>query len=160
MPTDRFVTRRNKLLRALRKTDAKALLVTNFTNVSYLTGFSGDDSWLLVSPNCTIRNYSNVATQSLLMMNSEFAIHQADHLAGQCIQYETELAAQLAFAWRRCFGVAMEDDLRAEMVQFVKHQTSIFQTRDTKLTAEAAHRLAVASACQAMFSSNAFLYVD
>jgi Xaa-Pro aminopeptidase len=54
MPTDRFVTRRNKLLRALHKTDAKALLVTNFTNVSYLTGFSGDDSWLLVSPNCTI----------------------------------------------------------------------------------------------------------
>ena len=26
------------------------LLVTNFTNVTYLTGFTGDDSYLLVTP--------------------------------------------------------------------------------------------------------------
>jgi Xaa-Pro aminopeptidase len=32
----------------LRKTGAEALLVTRFTNVSYLTGFTGDDSYLLV----------------------------------------------------------------------------------------------------------------
>jgi Xaa-Pro aminopeptidase len=32
----------------MKKTDVPALLVTNFTNVSYLTGFTGDDSYMLV----------------------------------------------------------------------------------------------------------------
>ena len=32
------------------KAGADALLVTNFTNVTYLTGFTGDDSYLLVRP--------------------------------------------------------------------------------------------------------------
>ncbi|MDZ7615799.1 MAG: Xaa-Pro peptidase family protein [Patescibacteria group bacterium] len=44
----RFETRRNKLRRALARAGASALLVTDFTNVTYLTGFTGDDSILLV----------------------------------------------------------------------------------------------------------------
>jgi Xaa-Pro aminopeptidase len=47
---DRYAARRDKLRKALRKTEAEALLVTNFTNVTYLTGFNGDDSYLLVRP--------------------------------------------------------------------------------------------------------------
>jgi Xaa-Pro aminopeptidase len=46
--SDRFLSRREKLRRAIKKAGADALLVTNFTNVTYLTGFTGDDSWLLV----------------------------------------------------------------------------------------------------------------
>ena len=42
------LSRRNKLRRAVQKAGADALLVTSFTNVTYLTGFSGDDSFLLV----------------------------------------------------------------------------------------------------------------
>ncbi len=45
---DRFLARRDRLRRDLKKTGAEAILVTNFTNVSYLTGFTGDDSYLLV----------------------------------------------------------------------------------------------------------------
>lgn len=45
---DRFHTRLAKLRRLLAKTSADALLITNFTNVAYLTGFTGDDSYLLV----------------------------------------------------------------------------------------------------------------
>ena len=44
----RFEERRDKLRRLLKKTGADALLVTNFVNVTYLTGFTGDDSYLLV----------------------------------------------------------------------------------------------------------------
>ena len=44
----RHAERRDKLRRLLKKTGADALLVTNFTNVTYLTGFTGDDSYLLV----------------------------------------------------------------------------------------------------------------
>jgi len=47
---DRFQLRRTRLRKLLRAAEAKALLVTSFTNVTYLTGFSGDDSYLLVMP--------------------------------------------------------------------------------------------------------------
>ncbi len=46
----RFESRRDKLRRLIKKSDSDALLVTNFTNVTYLTGFTGDDSYLLVLP--------------------------------------------------------------------------------------------------------------
>lgn len=45
---DRFSVRRDRLRRALRKPNADAILITDFTNVTYLTGFTGDDSYLLV----------------------------------------------------------------------------------------------------------------
>ncbi len=44
-----FAQRRSKLRSLLRKEGTDALLVTNFTNVTYLTGFTGDDSYLLVT---------------------------------------------------------------------------------------------------------------
>ena len=47
---DRCAARRDKLRRALKEADADALLVTNSTNVTYLTGFTGEDSYLLVRP--------------------------------------------------------------------------------------------------------------
>ena len=47
---DRHQARRDRVRRAVGKTGADALLVTNFTNVTYLTGFTGDDSYLLVCP--------------------------------------------------------------------------------------------------------------
>lgn len=54
MANDRYAQRCGKLIRTLRSAGADALLVTNFTNVTYLTGFSGDDSFLLVSRETTI----------------------------------------------------------------------------------------------------------
>ncbi|NIP85530.1 MAG: M24 family metallopeptidase [Planctomycetales bacterium] len=45
---ERHEARRNRLRRLLKRVDADALLVSNFTNVTYLTGFSGDDSYLLL----------------------------------------------------------------------------------------------------------------
>jgi Xaa-Pro aminopeptidase len=44
----RYAARRSKLRRSFRKAGVDALLVTNFTNVTYLTGFTGDDSYLLL----------------------------------------------------------------------------------------------------------------
>ena len=46
----RFQVRRDKLRRSFKKTGADCFLVTNFTNVTYLTGFTGDDSFLLFLP--------------------------------------------------------------------------------------------------------------
>ncbi|HEX3997979.1 MAG TPA: Xaa-Pro peptidase family protein [Pirellulales bacterium] len=47
---DRFRARCDKLRKSLAKAGADGLLVTNFVNVTYLTGFTGDDSFLLVTP--------------------------------------------------------------------------------------------------------------
>ena len=44
----RFLQRRNRLRQTLKSQGIAALLITNFTNVTYLTGFTGDDSYLLV----------------------------------------------------------------------------------------------------------------
>lgn len=44
-----FSSRLQKLRQQIRQAKADALLVTNFTNVTYLTGFTGDDSYLLVT---------------------------------------------------------------------------------------------------------------
>jgi Xaa-Pro aminopeptidase len=43
-----FANRRKKLRAYIEDAKADALLVTNFKNVTYLTGFTGDDSYLLV----------------------------------------------------------------------------------------------------------------
>jgi Xaa-Pro aminopeptidase len=43
-----FAERRNKLRRLLKGAGVDSLLVTDFTNVTYLTGFTGDSSYLLV----------------------------------------------------------------------------------------------------------------
>ena len=40
-----FQARRDRLRKAFRKAGVDALLVTDFTNVTYLTGFTGDDSY-------------------------------------------------------------------------------------------------------------------
>ena len=42
-------SRRKRLRRLVKKSGAEAMFVTSFTNVTYLTGFTGDDSYLLVT---------------------------------------------------------------------------------------------------------------
>ena len=46
----RFEQRRDKLRKLLRKEQADAVLVTDVSNVTYLTGFTGDSSYLLLTP--------------------------------------------------------------------------------------------------------------
>src|SRR3972149_8571106 len=48
MPTMDYETRRDKLRKTMLKVGVDALLVTEFTNVTYLTGFTGEDSYLLI----------------------------------------------------------------------------------------------------------------
>jgi Xaa-Pro aminopeptidase len=48
MSHDRPLERRQKLLHHLKNKPVEALLVSNETNVSYLTGFTGDSSYLLI----------------------------------------------------------------------------------------------------------------
>lgn len=60
----RFLNRRKKCLRLLKKEKLTAILVTNPVNVSYLSGFSGEDSYLLLSADrCILISDSRFETQ-------------------------------------------------------------------------------------------------
>jgi Xaa-Pro aminopeptidase len=64
MTNDRLESRRQKLVQSIRRTGLSGLLVTNPKNVSYLTGFTGEDSYLIIGPNLlTIFSDSRFETQ-------------------------------------------------------------------------------------------------
>src|SRR5579871_3333148 len=64
MSLDRLSTRREKLINSLKRHPVEALLVSNETNVSYLTGFTGDSSFLLIGPGiCTLISDGRYTTQ-------------------------------------------------------------------------------------------------
>lgn len=54
MPPERFLARQDKLRSLIREAGVDALLVTGVSNVSYLTGFSGDSSVLLIGPSARV----------------------------------------------------------------------------------------------------------
>ena len=61
----RYQTRRDKLRRQLKRQSMDSILVTNFTNVTYLTGFTGDDSYLLLTPKDAVMVSDTRYTQQL-----------------------------------------------------------------------------------------------
>lgn len=50
----RFAGRRDKLVSKLRKLNCDSILITNETNVTYLTGFSGDSSYVVLGPDLCV----------------------------------------------------------------------------------------------------------
>lgn len=67
--TDRFVQRRNRLLPLLERAQVDLFLVTCEKNVSYLTGFTGDSTWLIAG-----------ADRSLLVSDGRYT----DQLLEEC----------------------------------------------------------------------------
>lgn len=71
MSSDRYATRRQKLLAEVRKKRLESILVTNETNVRYLTGFTGDSTYLLLGPKL-----------SLLISDSRYTTQIAEECSG------------------------------------------------------------------------------
>ncbi len=109
-----------------------------------------------MSPNCEVRHASTVASQSLMLMNSKFIHEQAGFFAARVRQEAGDIRAQVARAWKLAFAAepAALDIERG--VAFVNQQTELFKAQKT---AEPASQ-ALANYCQALLSSNRFLYVD
>jgi hypothetical protein len=112
------------------------------------------------APNCMQRSSSNVATQALMLMNSQFVINHAEKMARGLIAAEDELPGQLEAAWKRCFGRDLDQTTLTELIGFVKRQQTVIEKMDKQLPRGEVQRRALATACQALISSNAFLYVD
>jgi mono/diheme cytochrome c family protein len=114
-----------------------------------------------MSPNCDRRSFSTVTPQSLLMMNSDFAVEHSNHLARRVIdEVGEDVPLQVAFAWQLVFAKAPSEEERKEAVDFVYSQRPLIAAADAKLKAEDAAREALSVFCQALLSSSRFLYVD
>lgn len=131
------------------------------TPLSMLESFDAPD----MRPNCTKRNNSTVAPQSLLFMNNEFVVEQADAFA-KSVQTAApdDLAVQIKLAWQRAFAREPSEAQLQAGLAFLAAQTAEWEAatpaKADKAPAVPAVQRAFAGYCQALLSSNMFLYVD
>ncbi len=118
-----------------------------------------------MEPNCTSRSSSTVSPQSLMLMNSTFVLEASQRFA-QRLRREAgdALPDQIRLAWRLCFAVPPSAEQVAAAVGFVESQREVFAADPVVATktqpAVEPDTEALASFCQALLSSNPFLYVD
>ncbi|HEY7157497.1 MAG TPA: PSD1 and planctomycete cytochrome C domain-containing protein [Gemmataceae bacterium] len=110
-------------------------------------------------PNCERRNSSTVTPQALMMMNNDFILEQAELFAARLHREAgDDPKAQVMRAWRLAFAVEPTTEEVSGALTFLSRQAERFHT--AKSTAEEQRRQALASFCQALLSSNGFLYVN
>ncbi len=124
--------------------------------------------------NCERRQNSTVATQSLMLMNSQFILDEAAHFA-QRLQKEAgdDRARQVARAWQLAFSRSPTEKESADALAFlsrqVDHLKSIPEKKDEKprkdekatpATKPSPELQALTDLCQVLLSANEFLYVD
>jgi mono/diheme cytochrome c family protein len=114
-----------------------------------------------MSPNCDRRSFSTVTPQSLLMMNSDFAVEHSNQLAQRVTnEVGQDVSLQVAFAWQLVFASGPSEEELTEATDFVYSQRSLISKADAKLKTEDVAREALGVFCQALLSSSRFLYVD
>lgn len=119
----------------------------------------------LMAPNCEVRNSSTVTPQSLLMMNSNFVVEQSRFMAERIgSESGEETAAQFERAWQLAFARKPTEEEKAGGLAFLTAQSDALAqspgTDGKPVEVAAARQMALAHLCQALLSSNAFLYVD
>ena len=122
-----------------------------------------------MEPNCELRNASTVAPQSLAMMNGEFTLTQSKYLAERVAREATDAAGRVKRAWLLCYGAEATSAEVAEAAAFLEAQTAFFKAHPVKPPAPAKGKepqpaepelQALATFCQALLTSNRFLYAD
>ena len=118
----------------------------------------------IMTPNCEQRTSSTVAPQSLLMMNSIFVVQQAEAMAAR-VQREigADPAGQFRRAWLLAFSRAPSESQLQAGVAFLAEQSTAASSDvpvDPKTARPQPAQVALARLCQALMSSNGFLYVD
>ena len=118
-----------------------------------------------LDPNCTSRNVSTATPQSLMLMNSDFVLENAKLLAARLLlEAGSDQAAQIQLAWKLTFNrPPTAEELQAAQ-NFFAEQVANFSAVPTTETDPAKKPdplvWARTTFCQALFSSNEFLYVD
>ena len=112
-----------------------------------------------MEPNCEKRSSSTVAPQSLLMMNSGFMVEHAEYFAER-LQKERagNKAEQVKLAWMLAYGKEPTAEEIKQSIAFIDSQIPQFDKKNS--AGKTPEQLALATFCQALLSSNGFLYVD
>lgn len=111
--------------------------------------------------NCERRPSSTAATQALMMMNSEFVLRHSRKLAErvQAASMGQPVAEQIQTAWRLAFCRPARDEELAAAVAFLDKQTAYLKANPLADKVDPSLH-AMTNLCQALLSSNEFLYVD
>jgi len=123
------------------------------------------------SCNCEVRSTSTVAPQSLIMLNSEFQLEQAGQFAERLRNTTSGTAEQIRLAWLLALARPPEKQELADALDFLNAQTAAFTAAQKPAEKSPAgkppvarppnaEQRALANLCQALLSSNEFLYVD
>ncbi len=112
------------------------------------------------APNCTVRNDSNVAPQSLLLMNSEFSTRYSDQLAERIQREKSGLESQLRYAIWLCYSREADKPTIDAIIRFVNQQKIQLKQDNPKRTEAQTLNDAIASACHAIICANEFFYID
>ncbi|MBI1913415.1 MAG: DUF1553 domain-containing protein, partial [Planctomycetes bacterium] len=110
-------------------------------------------------PNCECRNSSTVTPQSLMLMNNDFILEQAEAFAARLIREAgADPKAHVTRAWRLVFAADPTAEEMSDAVAFLSRQEAVVHSAAKKQPDP--RRQALATFCQALLSSNRFLYVD
>jgi hypothetical protein len=129
--------------------------------VSLLTAFDAP----VMAVNCDRRTPSTSATQSLMLMNSDFILEHAKAMAGRLRSEakaagpgaKPELDRMIGRAWRIAYGRAIADEERLWARLFVDGQLAELARSKSGGDRDLA---VLTNLCQQLLTSNEFLYVD
>jgi mono/diheme cytochrome c family protein len=110
-----------------------------------------------MTPNCECRNESTVTPQALMLMNSRLIVTQAKYFAERLQREAPDVRARVALGWRLSFGTEPKIGEVNDAMAFLSEQAAQFRSTQKGQDSD---MLALASFCQALLSSNRFLYVD
>ena len=113
-----------------------------------------------MSPNCDRRRDSNVAPQSLMLMNSDFALTYSKQFAQRLIAASTDVREQLRLGWRLAFGREPTAAELSDAERYLTLQRQTVQQSSPKVKPADVQLRALATYCQALMSSNPFLHVE
>ncbi len=120
----------------------------------------------IMTPNCTERRRSNVATQALHMMNGSMTWELARYMAGRVIDESDGVRAkQIELIYLRAYSrppTAEEVKIGVEAIESFRKQWPERLAKDNESAprAESANWLAVANYCHAILNSAEFSFID
>ena len=114
-----------------------------------------------LAPNCTKRPSSTVPTQSLEFLNSDFVTAQARFFAVRLTNQSQDIETQVAEGWRLAFSKEISGPEKADAIEFVTQMQALLSKEyEAKQLNDDPIVDAVALYCQALLSSNQFLYIE
>jgi hypothetical protein len=120
---------------------------------------------------CPVRSRSTTAPQSLVLLNSEFSLLSARHLAGRLQEEASDRDTQVQLLFKRALSRQPTNAELSAIIDFLARQQEslsqderwpemLAQPAGAKPSDHSVADAALVDACLAIFNSNEFLYLD